>query len=109
MQLTFPKLAVVLAHLSIASGKTLRTTGGGATDNIVSERDLESLPCNVVYQTLTSATIQASLNEVFLQRPGNVTEDSTIVEEMIPLIEFDVQFMKVSSRRLPTCTKTWGK
>jgi len=101
MQLTFPQLAL-LAHLSIASGNTLRTTGGADVDNIGSERDLQSLPteCNVVYQTLTSATIQAMLTQVFSQRSESVTEASTIIEEMIPLIEFDVQFMKVSSRRL---------
>jgi len=109
MQLTFPKLAL-LAHLSFACGKTLRTTStggvagtgdvagvaaGGADDsNIVSERDLQSLPCNFVLKTLTSDAIQAMLTQVFLQR------SETIVEEMIPLIEFDVQFIKVSSRRL---------
>ena len=103
MQLTFPKL-FLLAHLSMASGKTLHTTstGGAADDTTTSARDLQSLSmeCNVVYQTLTSATIQTMLTQVFSQSSEYVTEASTIIEEMIPLIEFDVQFMKVSSRRL---------
>ena len=107
MQLTgtFHKL-FFLAHLSIASGKTLRTAGGapGEDANNVSERSLQSLPtaCNVVYQTLTSATIQAMLTLVLSPRSEYITEASTIVEEMIPLIEFDVQLMKVSSIRLAT-------
>jgi len=59
MQLTFPKLAL-LAHLSIASGKTLRA-GGAADDNIASERDPQSMECNEVFKTLTSDVIRATL------------------------------------------------
>ena len=62
-------------------------------------RDLNEWPCDVPVFTMSVAQIQAALNEVFAFKknlyPQLVPEYTSIIENKIPMAEFDVQFMKV--------------
>ena len=58
----------------------------------------EELPCNVPYMTMTSEEITATLIQVFSIKLDvfGVSDADTIIQDYIPMIEHDVQFMKVS-------------
>ena len=62
-------------------------------------RNLNELPCNVPFNTMTVEEIKATLNAVFSVKFGNVPlqEYTSIIQDKIPLAEFDVQFMRVST------------
>ena len=61
-------------------------------------RNLQGIPCNVPYMTMTSEEIMATLIQVFSIKRDvfGVSDADTIIQDYIPMIEHDVQFMKVS-------------
>ena len=61
-------------------------------------RNLQGIPCNVPYTTMTSEEITVTLIQVFTTKRDvfMVSDANTIIQDYIPLIEHDVQFMKVS-------------
>lgn len=62
------------------------------------KRDLQAIPCNVPFETLGLAEIQAALTSVFEFKLGSgVTNASSIIDNKIPLTEYDVQLIKVCS------------
>ena len=68
-------------------------------DEYLFPRNLNELPCNVPFNTMTVEEIKATLHAVFSVKFGNVPlqEYTSIMEDKIPLAEFDVQFMRVST------------
>lgn len=68
-------------------------------DKIFPHRDLNAWPCDVPVSTLPVEQIQAILSDLFavktILNPGLVPEYTSIIENKIPMAEYDVQFMKV--------------
>ena len=62
------------------------------------QRNLQELPCNVPYLMMDSETIAATLTATFSFKvsQSNVQDANQILDNYIPMIEHDVQFMKVS-------------
>ena len=62
-------------------------------------RNLNELPCNVPFKTMTIGEIKVTLNNVFSIKYANapLQEYTSIIQDKIPLAEFDVQFMRVST------------
>ena len=61
------------------------------------ERDLSGLPCNVPLYTMSLAEVQTALVSTFTfyRDALGVLEASSIIDDKIPLTEYDVQVMKV--------------
>ena len=60
-------------------------------------RNLQEIPCNVPYLTMSAAEVQLTLFTVFQGKVNMGFNDaSMIVDKYIPLIEHDVQFVRVS-------------
>ena len=62
------------------------------------QRNLQELPCNVPSLMMDRETIAATLTATFTFRvsQSNVQDANQILDNYIPMIEHDVQFMKVS-------------
>jgi hypothetical protein len=62
------------------------------------QRNLQKLPCNVPYFLMDSETISATLTAIFSAKVSmfGVEDANQILNNYIPMIEHDVQFMKVS-------------
>ena len=68
-------------------------------ENLLFPRNLNELPCNVPFKTMTIEEIKSTLNYVFLLTYDRLPlqEYTSIIQDKVPLAEFDVQFMRVSS------------
>ena len=68
-------------------------------ENLLFPRNLNELPCNVPFKTMTIEEIKGTLNTVFLLAYDRVPlqEYTSIIQDKVPLAEFDVQFMRVST------------
>ena len=62
-------------------------------------RNLNELPCNVPFKTMTIEEIKENLTKVFSFKYDNVPlqEYTSIIQDKISLAEFDVQFTRVST------------
>ncbi len=62
------------------------------------QRNLQEIPCNVPYFLMDSATIAATITAIFSVKVSdfNVQDANQILNNYIPMVEHDVQFMKVS-------------
>ena len=62
--------------------------------------NLQELPCNVPFTTMTSQNITAQLTNIFLDKMNRTFIDDQdgkkIIKEFIPLIKHDVQLVRVS-------------
>jgi hypothetical protein len=91
---------------SLASGKDAATDEkignyftkmSELSSGIHTGRNLQEFPCNVPYLTMSAAEIQLTLSTVFQGKVAMGIEDAIImVQKYIPLIEHDVQFVRVS-------------
>ena len=62
-------------------------------------RNLNELPCNVPFKKMTIGEIKVTLNNVFSAKVAKapLQEYTSIIQDKIPLAEFDVQFTRVST------------
>ena len=67
--------------------------------NLLLPRNLQELPCNVPFKTMTTEDIKATLSVQFNSNSETwgIQEFTSILDDKVPLAEFDVQFMKVSN------------
>ncbi len=91
---------------SLASGKDAATDEkignyftkmSELSSGIHTGRNLQEFPCNVPYLTMSAAEIQLTLSTVFQGKVAmGIQEAIIMVQKYIPLIEHDVQFVRVS-------------
>ena len=62
------------------------------------QRNLQDIPCNVPYFLMDSGTIATTMTAIFSMKlfEFDVQDAQQILDNYIPMIEHDVQFMKVS-------------
>ena len=72
------------------------------------DRNLQELPCNVPFRTITSQNVAAQLKSIFLLKSMfmiDAQDGNKIIDEFIPLIKHDVQLMKVSRGWIIHCAR----
>ena len=107
--------AYAIADESTATNRdnkpSLRGNFGKLAQDIERKLVDPSTPCNTVIETQSLASIKATLGNLFASQsteygfdaaeplaPAIIEAGKTLVEEKIPLLEHDVQFMKVSRK-----------